>query len=53
MNSQIWIEVHTTKRHYYVRQGIQIEWLPGEKVICIDVIKAHPEWSGDVIEADE
>lgn len=39
MSKPIWISVRTNKRSYSVIGGHKVMWLPGEKVISMDVIE--------------
>jgi hypothetical protein len=40
MSNTIWISVETNKRSYWVKGGHQVVWLPGEKVVRIEVVEA-------------
>lgn len=37
--SKIWVEVNTNKRSYCVVGGHKVTWLPGEKVVSIEVME--------------
>jgi hypothetical protein len=37
MSNTVWIAVETNKRSYWVQGGHQVTWLPGEKVVSIEV----------------
>lgn len=39
MSKTIWVAVRTNKRAYSVVGGHLVVWLPGEKVISIEVIQ--------------
>ncbi len=43
MSETFWIEVHTNKRSYCIKGGhgsYRVMWLPGEKVISMEVMEA-------------
>jgi hypothetical protein len=37
------VEVHTNKRSYTVVGGERVTWLPGEKVVSMDVVPPRAE----------
>jgi len=39
MARAMWISVETNKRSYWVMGGHQVTWLPGEKVVSIEVVE--------------
>jgi len=39
MSKTAWISVETNKRSYWVQAGHQVTWLPGEKVVCIEIVE--------------